>query len=291
MKILLFGSTGQLGRSILRANALSPAPHDILTPSRQKLDLVRIDQISSNLKNVSFDILVNCTGFHDVDRVEVEPKLGFTVNAYAVQELARACARQEARMIHISTDFVFGGDELNSSPLTENDPVAPVNAYGTTKFLGERLASCTHQNIIILRVASLFGLGGMSQTQSNFVEAILAKAGEGREFQVVDDQTASPTSTEDVASAILALLHHDSVSGIYHVVNSGLTTKFGFAQEILRQAKLPDLIKPCASTAYPTAAKRPKFSALDNQQFCSTVWHIPPWQDALARYLSEWCLT
>ncbi len=291
MKILLLGSTGQLGRSILRTNALSPAHHDILTPSRQKLDLVRIDEISSDLKNVSFDILINCTGFHDVDRVELEPELGFRVNAYAVQELARACARQKARMIHISTDFVFGGDESNSTPLTETDPVVPVNAYGTTKFLGERLASCTHQNIVILRVASLFGLGGMSQTQSNFVEAVLAQAGEGREFRVVDDQTASPTSAEDVASAILALMRYDSVSGIYHLVNSGLTTKFGFAQEILRQAKLPDLIKPCASTEFATPAKRPKFSALDNQQFCSTVGDIPPWQDALTRYLSARCLT
>ena len=286
MKILLLGARGQLGRSILRANAKLPAPFDIAAPGRQKLNLENADEIRPKLEGLNFDALVNCTGFHQVDEVELKPELAFTVNAYAVRELARACEQQGARLVHVSTDFVYGGDETVAEPLTELNPAAPVNAYGATKFVGERLAAAACRDTVTLRVATLYGLGGMSRSRTNFVESILRKAQKGQEFPVVDDQTVSPTSADDAADAILELLRLNTAPGTYHAVNSGHTTRHGFAREILRQAKLPGLARPCTSEEFPTPAKRPKFSALDNKKIGSAVMPFSDWQDALSRYLS-----
>lgn len=287
MKLLLLGSQGQLGRSILKANENSLRPFEIIAPNRKELDLANVDQIKSNLASHNFDVLINSTGFHDVDEVEVNPQMGFIINAYAVQQLALSCKEADAKMIHISTDFVFGGDENLKTPINENCVPAPVNAYGSTKLTGERLAILAHQNVAIFRVASLFGLGGMSKSKSNFVEAIISKAAQGKKFQVVNDQFVSPTSTEDVASAMLKIVHQGFIRGIYHVVNSGCTSKFHLAKEILKQANYPDLVFPCTSDEFKTTAKRPKFSALDNTLFSSLGMTMPSWQNALNRYLKS----
>ena len=285
MKALLLGAGGQLGRNLIKANERAKRPVDIFSPSRQALDLADPNAIWQKLEHVDFDVVVNCTGYHDVDKVERTPVPAFTVNSYAVQELARVCEKREAALFHLSTDYVFGGDETCTAPFTERSPVAPVNVYGCSKLLGENLAALACENVVVLRVAVLFGVGGMSASGTSFVDTVLAKGRKGDEFAVVEDQTISPTGTEDVANVILKLIWDRPAPGVYHTVNTGQTTRYEFAREILRQAKLPDLARPCKSAEFPTPAMRPKFSALDNAKLSSLTSTIPEWQDALARHL------
>ena len=287
VKVLLLGSRGQLGRAIVRANDRLAEPFELLTPDRQQLDLRLTDEIQPALKDVEFDFLVNCTGFNNVDRAEAHPDKAFAVNSYAVEELAQACAARKARLIHFSTDYVFGGIASQRRPITENSRASPINVYGQSKLLGEQWVPAYHLDFVVMRVATLFGVGGMSGTGMNFVETVLRKAAEGNGFPVVDDQTMSPTSAGDVAEIVLEVLRKGCEPGVYHTVNTGEVTRYGFACEILRQAGLPpDLVRPCTSDEFPTAAKRPNYSALENQKIRSVVpGGMQSWQDALGAYL------
>ena len=286
MKLLLLGASGQLGREIVKTNEKSKRPFEIIAPNRKQFDLADPNAIWRELEHVDFDVIVNCTGCHDVDEVEQTPNLAFMVNSHAVRELAQVCESKTAALVHLSTDYVFGGDETRAAPLTEHSPAAPVNAYGCSKLLGENLAALACDNVFVLRAAVLFGIGGMSATGTNFVEAVMAKGSMGDEFAVVEDQTVSPTGTEDLASTILKLAEDRPAPGIYHAVNTGQVTRFEFAREILLQAKLPDLARPCNSENFPMPAMRPRFSALDNSKLCSAILDLPGWRDALGRYLA-----
>ena len=190
-------------------------------------------------------------------------------------------------MIHFSTDFVFGGIAGQRRPITEDSCTSPINFYGHSKLTGELLAPAYLREFVIMRVATLFGVGGMSRTGTNFVETVLRKAAEGSGFSVVDDQTMSPTSAEDVAEVVLTVLSKGCEPGVYHAVNAGEVTRYGFAREILRQAGMPTgVVRPCTSGEFPTAARRPGYSALDNRKLRSVVGcGMRSWQDALAAYL------
>ena len=243
---------------------------------------------SRQLKDMEFDFLVNCTGFNDVDRAETNSDMAIAVNSSAVEELAQACTARKARLIHFSTDYVFGGIASQCRPITENSRASPINIYGHSKLLGELSAPLYIRDFVVMRVATLFGVGGMSRTGTNFVETVLRKAAEGNEFPVVDDQTMSPTSAEDVAEFVLTVLRRGCDRGVYHVVNTGEVTRYGFAREILRQAGMSaGIVRPCTSEEFPTAARRPSYSALENQKLRSVVANgMRSWQDALAAYLS-----
>ena len=157
MKVLLLGSRGQLGRAIIRANHRLAAPFELLTPDRQQLDLSQTDEIQPALKDMEFDVLVNCTGFNDVDKAETNSKLALAVNSSAVEELAQACAARKARLIHFSTDYVFGGIASQRRPITENSRASPINIYGHSKLLGELSAPLYIRDFVVMRVATLFG--------------------------------------------------------------------------------------------------------------------------------------
>ena len=287
VKVLLLGARGQLGRAIMRANDRLAAPFELVTIDRRQLDLTYTDDIRPALNGLAFHCLVNCTGYNDVDRAEIDPDPAFAVNCYSVAELAQVCSERKVGMIHFSTDYVFGGIASQRRPITENSRTSPINHYGWSKLSGERHAPDHFREFIVMRVATLFGVGGMSGTGTNFVETVLRKAAEGNEFPVVDDQTMSPTSAEDVAEVVLTVLRKGCDSDLYHVVNTGAVTRYGFAREILRQAGLPeDLVRPCTSGEFPTPAKRPSYSALENQKIRSVVpGGMRSWQDALGAYL------
>lgn len=287
VKVLLLGSRGQLGQAIIRANHRLAAPFELLTPNRQQLDLSLTQEIQPALKEIAFDVLVNCTGFNDVDGAEANPGMALAVNGSAVSELAQACAARKAGMIHFSTDFVFGGIVDQRRPITEDSRTSPINFYGHSKLTGELCAPAYLRDFVVMRVATLFGVGGMSRTGTNFVETVLRKAAEGNGFPVVDDQTMSPTSAEDVAEIVLTVLRTGCEPGVYHAVNTGEVTRYGFACEILRQADMPvGIVDPCTSGEFPTVAKRPGYSALDNRKLSSVVaGGMRSWQDALAAYL------
>ena len=284
MKVLLLGPNGQLGTDVRRAHAEADAPFDLVAVGRDRLD-VTAPQFEERLGEMRFDVLINCTGYHRTDEAEDNAELAFAVNAHAVQRMARACGRRRARFLHISTDYVFGGDTERTRPFREEDPMAPVNVYGASKALGENLARLAWEDVLVLRVASLFGVAGSTGKGGNFVETMLRLARERGDVTVVDDQAMSPTATADVARVMLRMLTEGCEPGVHHVVNSGVATWCEFAREIVRQAQVPARITPCTSVEFRTRAMRPRFSALDNAGVQARFGTLDPWQDALACYL------
>ena len=284
-RVLLLGPNGQLGRDILRAHGEAGEPFHLLPLAREELDVAQPGAVERVLGGLVFDAAVNCAAYTKVDEVEDNASLAFAVNAHAVQAMARVCAAKRARFIHISTDYVFGGDAQRTRPLREDDPTAPVNVYGASKATGETLARLASDDVVILRVASLFGVAGASGKGGNFVETMIRVGRERGALRVVDDQAMSPTATADVARVVVRMLTDGCAPGVYHVVNAGSATWFEFAREIVRRAGVEATVTPCATGEYPVRAARPRYSALDNAKVSAVFGATPAWQDALDRYL------
>lgn len=285
MKVVLLGPDGQLGSDIRRAHEEAGSPFELISVPRQRLDVAAVDRVQQALGDLAFDVLVNCASYHKTDEVEDNAGLAFAVNAHAVAAMARACAAKRARFVHISTDYVFGGDVARRRPFRESDAVSPVNVYGASKAMGETLALLAWSETVILRVASLFGIAGASGKGGNFVETIVRLGREKGALRVVDDQVMSPSSTADIARVLVRLVTASCPPGIYHTVNRGAASWFEFAREIVRRAKINATITPCTSAEYPTRAMRPRYSALDNSKVAAYFGAMPQWQDALERYL------
>ena len=285
MKTILLGANGQLGTDLQQAVNDRETAVSLVPLFRSDLDVSNVDAIADELASRDFDALINCTSYHKTDEVETNATQGFTINAHAVQALANVCRDKNAKFVHISTDYVFDGTA--ASPLTEADAPGPINVYGASKFMGERLASLAHPDgTYILRVASLFGIAGASGKGGNFVETMIKVGRDRGELKVVDDVTMSPTATADIALMILALLEKNAPAGIYHGVNSGQATWYEFASQIISRAGVDATVAPCTSDEFPTKALRPAYSVLDNSKLTSVMGTIPTWQDALDRYLA-----
>jgi dTDP-4-dehydrorhamnose reductase len=284
MKALLLGPNGQLGTDIRSANDRRGEPIKLLAVGRDQIDLSDIEAAISSLRDLTFDALINCSSYHKTDEVEGNAQQAFTINAHLVKGLSELAAEKHARFFHVSTDYVFGG-QLQHSPLSENAPKAPVNIYGASKAMGEDLALLTNSDTVILRVASLFGMAGASGKGGNFVETMLRLAKERGELRVVADQTMSPTSTFDVADAMIDMLLATAPPGIWHVVNSGAATWFEFAERIISDANVKARVVPLKTEQFPTPAARPRYSALDNEKLSKAIRVMRPWQDALKDYL------
>lgn len=285
MKVLLLGPNGQLGSDIRRLYEQEGYPFELMAVTRKQLDVADPGKIERTLAGEDFEVLINCTGYHKTDEVEDNANYAFTVNAHAVQTIARTCAYRRARLIHISTDYVFGGDVTHTRPLREDDPVAPVNVYGASKAMGETLARLAADDVVILRVASLFGVAGASGKGGNFVETIVGMGRETGVLHVVDDQVMSPTATAEVARVVMKIVRDGSPPGLYHVVNTGMASWFDFAQSIIHLAGVNAEVIPCSTQAYPTRATRPRYSVLDNARTSMSFGEIPAWQDSLEDYL------
>lgn len=284
-RVLLLGPNGQLGHEIRKAHASSQAPIDLIPISREKLDLSVRGRAEEVLGGLRFDALVNCAACTRVDEAEDDASLAFATNAHAVEAMARVCATKRSRLIHFSTDYVFGGDAARREPLREHDAMAPVNVYGASKAMGETLARLQSDDVVILRVASLFGESGAGGRGGNFVETIVRAAKKKAPLRVVDDQAMSPTAAADVAQMAIRMLVEGCASGMYHAVNAGSATWFEFASEILRRVGTGAGVAPCTTAEYPTRARRPRYCVLDDTRIASEFGALPPWQDALARYL------
>jgi len=284
MKCLLLGANGQLGQDLLRQEGLSSGGIELIPMTRADLDVTDIESIADRLKDVPFDALINCTSYHKTDEVEHNGTLAVTINAHAVAGLAEACRDKDARFVHISTDYVFGGGAARS-PLRESDSPAPVNVYGASKLLGEQLAFARHDDVVVMRVASLFGVAGASGKGGNFVETMVRAGRERGALNVVSDQKMSPTATADIAGWIFAVLQKKAPAGLYHAVNSGSATWFEFAKTIIERAGIDAKVSPIPSSDYPTPAMRPPYSTLDNTKLTGVVGEIRHWSEALDDYL------
>jgi dTDP-4-dehydrorhamnose reductase len=284
MKALLLGPNGQLGTDIRSANGRRGEPIEILAVGRAHIDLGNIEAAILSLRELSFDALINCSSYHKTDEVEGNAQQAFTINAHLVRRLAEITAEKHASFFHVSTDYVFGG-QLQRSPLSEDMPKAPVNIYGASKAMGEDLAMLANGDTRIVRVASLFGVAGASGKGGNFVETMLRLAKERGELRVVADQTMSPTSTADVAEAMIDMVLNKAPPGIWHVVNSGVSTWYEFAERIISDANVKARVLPIKTEQFPTPAARPCYSALNNDKVSRTIRAMRPWQDALKDYL------
>lgn len=284
MKVLLLGPNGQLGHDIQQAHAADAKGIELIPFGRAQLDVSDPSKIEEALSAVEFDALVNCTSYHKTDEVEDNGSLAMAVNAHAPQAMAKLCADKGARFLHISTDYVFGGDKGRSTPLTESDPTAPVNVYGASKAFGETLASLAGDPAI-LRVSSLYGVAGASGKGGNFVETMIRFGRERGALKVVEDQIMAPTATADIAGVILRMLAESVAPGIWHVAGGGAASWYEFAREIIRMAGVEAEVSPCASDAFPTRALRPAYSALSTEKLAAAYAPMPPWQESLERYL------
>jgi dTDP-4-dehydrorhamnose reductase len=232
--------------------------------------------------------IVNCSAYTAVDKAEDEEEKADALNAIGPANLGREAAELGARVIHLSTDYVFDGEA--SSPYTEEHRPAPRGAYGRTKARGEKLlAEATHEHFIF-RTAWLYGVRG-----KNFVYTMLRLMGERDEVSVVDDQRGSPTYTRDLAAAICTIIRADSRAyGIYHFTNEGETTWFQFARSIYELGRARGLIRrscevrPITTERYPTKAARPMYSVLSKAKIQRTFGiFIPAWHDGLERFFDE----
>lgn len=283
MKILLLGSNGQLGTDI-QSHVAHIDAIELITLTREDVDVSECDTLASVLGQYEFDVLVNCTSYHKTDEVEDHADKAMQINAFAVREMAKACLAKNARFVHMSTDYVFGGPNAGL-PLVETDSPAPVNVYGASKLMGESLALNHCEQTYVFRVASLFGVAGASGKGGNFVETMIRVGKERGQLKVVADQRMSPTSTADIAWMIVELLKTDAEPGIYHAVNSGEASWYEFAKTIIEAAGVEATVEPISAEEFPTQAARPAYSVLNNDKLTAVIGTIPGWRSALSQYL------
>lgn len=284
-RVAVLGANGQLGAEFRRLHAAG-ADWELIPLGRTDFDALDPASVERRLGALAFDVLVNCVAATRVDDCETDCGRATAVNARFPAAVARACARRSAKMVQVSTDYVFGGGRARS-PLDEAAPRAPVNVYGATKAMGEDLARLEHDRVVVVRVASLFGTAGASGKGGNFVETMLRLGREPKPLRVVTDQHMSPTYAVDAAGAILALALGDAEDGVWHAVNSGDASWWEFACEIARLAGFAAPVEPIASAAFPTPARRPAYSVLDNRKLLAAGVAMGAWPDALRRYMRE----
>ncbi len=248
--------------------------------TEQQLDITDRDAVSESLQSLRPELIINAAAFTAVDRCESEEETAMLVNGTAVGYLAQAAQDTGARIIHISTDYIFDGEK--DGPYAEEDTPYPISVYGRSKLLGEQELARFSGAYLILRTQWLFGENG-----NNFVDTILKLAQENSTLKVVDDQYGSPTYTKDLASVIRWFAHHPEIRGkVFHYSNEGIVSWFGFAREILKLAGMQATVVPVDSSAFVRPARRPHNSGLDKTAVRQvTKVDIRPWYDALYEYL------
>lgn len=282
MKVLVTGANGQLGTDLCQA-----LQHVELIPlTHRDIEISDMNSVKYAFYKYKPDIGINTAAYVRVDDCETEQDKAFKVNALGARNVAVAAQELGAKLVHISTDYIFGGEgEPRATPYTEFDAPIPLSTYGKSKLAGENFVRHLCQKHFIVRTSGLFGVAGASGKDGNFVETILKLAQEREELKVVDDQVFSPTYTKDLAGKITQLITTEYY-GIFHITNRGSCSWHEFAQEILNQANLETPIIPITSDQYSQRAKRPRFSALDNYHLrLLGMDDIRPWQEALRDYM------
>jgi dTDP-4-dehydrorhamnose reductase len=282
VKIAVLGSQGQLGRDLCPR-----LPGQVVPLTRADIDLTRPDAIAPAVASLRPDVLVNCAAYNFVDKAETEPDAAFAANAWGARELARACAAVGCKLVHFSTDYVFGLDAVRTQPFAEDDPPGPVSVYGLSKLAGEYVVRSTLADHLVLRTCGLYGVWGSGGKGGNFVETMLRVAGQGKPLRVVADQRCTPSYTADVADAAAGLIRAGA-TGLYHVTSGESCSWVEFAAEIFRQAGVRADLAPITSAAFGATARRPPFSVLSNAKLAAAGVNPPRnWTEALAAYLQE----
>ena len=283
MNILVTGALGQLG-SELRLVAACSSDNYIYTDVAE-LDITDRDAVNAFVESNGVDAIVNCAAFTDVERAEDVPDLAERINAGAVANLADAMASRGGLLVHVSTDYVFGGESFNT-PIKEDATGAPTGVYGLTKLHGEQAvlrSGCRH---IIIRTAWLY-----SEFGRNFVKTMLRLTSERPVVKVVFDQAGTPTYALDLARAIFKILEgrlYEGREGIYHYTNEGVCSWFDFARAIAERSGSSCKVLPCHSSEFPSKVRRPSYSVLDKSKIKEAFGvDVPYWTDSLSECLSN----
>ena len=281
MKILLLGGSGMLGSDCKKVLS---EEHEVLSPTKKELDIIRWDVVIENLQKISPDVIINCAGFTDVDACEKEEFLVKKVNVEGPRNLAQGSARFNCRMIHISSDYVFSGQKGIPQPYFEDDPVDPISEYGRSKVESEVAIRENAPNYIIVRSAWLYGAYG-----DDFIDSILKKALKSpkKSFKVVDNQIGSPTWTFRLTHQIRELLKSDA-KGTFHTTSEGYCSRLELARYVLNKLKIKAKIEPCKMSDFPQIARRPLNCILENRLLKKMALNImPDWREDVDQYLDE----
>jgi dTDP-4-dehydrorhamnose reductase len=279
MRIVVTGAAGRLGATI--ADAFQRAGYQVTALSRSDLDICDVEQVSTVLDRLQPEAIVNCSAYNAVDAAEADAATAFAINARGPSLLAGAAESMGALLVHYSTDFVFDGE--TEQPYSEEEPANPLGVYGASKLAGENGVRSAPGHYI-LRLESVFGGSGTKGHRAT-VDQIADKVLAGVTVPALVDRTVSPSYVVDVANATRALIEGKAPYGTYHCVNTGCTTWFDLANEVVRQLGVRGSIEPVRATDFKTVARRPRFCALSNRKLVGLGIAMPTWQSALARHL------
>jgi dTDP-4-dehydrorhamnose reductase len=276
MRLLVTGGAGMLGRAVV--DAARRLGHEVVAPASADLDIRNADVVRDVLAAAAPAAVINCAAWTDVDGAEAHEAAALAVNGAGAGNVALGAAEAGARIVHVSTDYVFDG--AKQAPWVESDPVAPLSAYGRTKLAGEQEVAAANPDHAIVRTAWLFGAGGR-----NFVSTMIELAAGRDEVSVVTDQVGRPTWTRHLAPALVELAERRGDVGVFHASGPGECSWYEFAIEIFDRAGLLVRVLPVTSERFPRPARRPAYSVLGTEREPGV--HLPPWQDGLVAYLAE----
>lgn len=278
MKVLVTGANGQLGYDVVRE--LQKQNIECYGATRKDFDLIDFEATEKFIAHYMPDVVIHCAAYTAVDKAEDEQGLCYLVNASATENIAEICKKINAKMLYISTDYVFDGTKDGFYEV--DDKPNPINVYGKTKLLGEQAVQRILDKYFIVRISWVFGEHG-----NNFVKTMLRLGKEYKEINVVADQYGSPTYTADLALLLVEMIRTEKY-GVYHVTNEGVCTWAEFAEEIFKIAGMNVKVNHITTAEYPTRAKRPMNSRLSKESLKDKIFFtLPVYSDAVNRYLLE----
>ncbi|MGS2778899.1 dTDP-4-dehydrorhamnose reductase [Robertmurraya sp. GLU-23] len=278
MLVLVTGVNGQLGYDVVKE--LTAKGHEAVGVGRSELDITDESAVSSYVQNLSPEAIIHCAAYTNVDAAETDQEGAYKVNALGTKYLAEAAKFVGAKMVYVSTDYVFDGD--GTEPYEVNHPTKPLGVYGETKLVGEKFLQETLEKHFIVRTAWVYGING-----NNFVKTMLKLGQDRKELGVVYDQVGSPTYTVDLAKFLVELIDSEKY-GVYHASNEGICSWHEFAVEIFKQAGMDVKVNPLTSEEFPRPAARPKYSVLSKKKIEEEGFTpLRDWKEALKEYLKE----
>ncbi|MGZ0130765.1 dTDP-4-dehydrorhamnose reductase [Priestia megaterium] len=277
-KVLITGANGQLGKELVEL--FTAKGFEVYGFGRDKMDITNQAQVQEVLSTLKPNIVIHSAAHTQVDLAESEPEQAFSINAYGTRNVAVAAEAVGAKLVYVSTDYVFDG--TNDEPYNEFSPTSPLGVYGKSKLAGEQFVRDLHSKFFIVRTSWVYGKHG-----ANFVKTMLKLGKERKELSVVADQRGCPTYTLDLANAILELVDTQKY-GVYHVSNSGSCSWYEFAKEIFEISEMKVQVNPCTTADFPRPAARPANSVFEHMSIkLNSFSPIRPWKEALSSFLKN----
>jgi dTDP-4-dehydrorhamnose reductase len=283
MKVAVVGASGQLGTDIVAE--LQRAGEDVVALTHTQVDIASLESIRNALTTVEPTVVINTAAMHHLEMCDKDPLRAYEVNAVGARNLAIIAQELDAKLVHVSTDYVFDGSK--TQPYVEGDPAIPLNVYGNTKLAGEAFIQTVWRKHFILRTSALYGRNPCrAKGGRNFVELMLKLASERDEVRVVNDEFVSPTSTAELAKQV-SLISRTECYGLFHATCEGSCSWYEFARTIFEMADVRVNLKIAAADEFPMKVPRPKYSVLENARLKrESLNSFQSWEESLRAYLS-----